>query len=211
MQIIATNIGTATTLLWQGQQIKTGIFKYPVAKGILLKKDLVDDDVVSDLKVHGGADKACYLFAADEYAYWQENYPQLEWNWGMFGENLTIEGLDESVIRIGNVYKIGQAIVQISQPREPCYKLGLRFGTQNIIQEFVERGHPGTYVRILQPGLVMKGDVMTLINQSTNTLTIRQLYELIYAANKSKDLVELALENEALPLAKKEKLRRFLK
>ncbi|NNL08265.1 MAG: MOSC domain-containing protein [Croceitalea sp.] len=211
MKILATNTGKATTLNWQGKSITTGIFKYPKAEGIYLHDDYVEDDIVSDLKVHGGKDKACYLFSANEYSFWKDKYPNLTWNWGMFGENLTIENLEEEYLKIGNTYKIGEAIVQVSQPREPCFKLGLRFGTQNIIQEFIQRGHSGTYVRILQPGSVKKGDKLVLIEESPNILTVKQLFDFLYASTKDLKTLELALQNEALPQAKKEKLKRFLK
>lgn len=127
MKIISTNIGNPTVILWNCKEEKTGIFKYPVNEAVCLRKNDIAKDTIIDRVHHGGSNKACYLFAADNYPYWKEIYPKLEWNWGMFGENLTVEGLNESLVRIGDIYKIGSAIVQISQPREPCYKLGVRF------------------------------------------------------------------------------------
>ena len=128
----------------------------------------------------------------------------------MFGENLTVEGLDESKIRVGDIYKIGKTLVQVSQPREPCYKLGIRFGTQKILKEFIDHNHPGTYVKILEEGHVVSGDNITLVEQSQNTFTTQQFYELMFAKNKSQDLLELFMTNEAVPQYKKDRFKKYL-
>ncbi len=210
MQIISTNIGNPTPIKWNGQQTTTGIFKFPVNEPLLLEEEAVAKDTVSDRKVHGGVFKACYLFSADHYPYWKERYPALEWNWGMFGENLTVEGLDEAKIRIGNIYKVGSALVQVTQPREPCFKLGIKFGTQEILREFIDHGFPGTYVRILEVGEVNTGDTLELVEESENALTVQQFYKLLFSRTKDIDLVKLAIANEALPLYKRERLKRYV-
>ncbi len=210
MKVIATNISKGTIITWHGKEEKTGIFKTPTQEPIFLGKTDVEKDTVVDRKYHGGLDKACYLFSAEEYKYWKKLYPNLDWDWGKFGENLTIAGLEESQIRIGDIYKLGGALVQISQPREPCYKLGIRFETQNIIKQFIDRSHPGTYVRILEEGLVSQGDSMVLVKQSENSLTIQQFYQLLFAKEKSRELLHLAINNQALPLKKRESLEKYL-
>ncbi len=197
-------------ITWNGKEEKTGIFKTPTAEPIFLGKTDVEKDTVVDRKYHGGLDKACYLFSAEEYEYWKKLYPNLDWDWGMFGENLTIAGLEESQIRIGDIYSLGGALVQISQPREPCYKLGIRFNTQNIIRQFIDRSHPGTYVRILEEGLVSQGDSMVLVEQSENSLTTQQFYDLLFAKEKSRELLHLAINNTALPLKKRESLEKYV-
>ncbi len=210
MKVIATNISKGTIITWHGKEEKTGIFKTPIQEPIFLGKTDVEKDTVVDRKYHGGLDKACYLFSAEEYKYWKKLYPNLDWDWGKFGENLTIAGLEESQIRIGDIYKLGGALVQISQPREPCYKLGIRFETQNIIKQFIDRSHPGTYVRIMEEGLVSQGDSMVLVKQSENSLTIQQFYQLLFAKEKSRELLHLAINNQALPLKKRESLEKYL-
>jgi len=209
MKIVSTNIGTSTTFLWNGKEEQTGIFKHPVPEPLFLTLNDVSNDTVIDRVHHAGSNKACYLFAADNYPYWKKLYPQLEWNWGMFGENLTVEGLNESIIRIGDIYKIGTALVQISQPREPCYKLGVRFKDQSILKKFIEHGHPGTYIRILEEGEVKKGDEVQLVEQSKNTLTVKQFYEM-FAKNKSKKILSLFMNNTSVPQYKKERYKKFL-
>lgn len=210
MQVISTNIGTPTTFSWKGKQEQTGIFKYPTTHSLYLGRHDVKKDTVIDRVHHAGVHKACYLFSAAQYPYWKEMYPDLEWDWGMFGENLTVEAFDESQMRIGDIYKIGGALVQVSQPREPCYKLGVRFGTQDILRQFIDRKHPGTYVRILEEGEVQKGDAFELQLRSENTLTVQQFYELIYSKEKPKDVLHLFMNNESVPEYKKERYKKFL-
>ena len=210
MQVISTNIGIPTSFIWNGKEEQTGIFKNPVENSIFLNTHDVSNDTIIDRVHHAGINKACYLFSAEQYPYWKELYPNLDWDWGMFGENLTLEGLDESSMRIGDIYKIGTALVQVSQPREPCYKLGIRFGTQNVLKQFIERNHPGTYVRILEEGEVKKGDIATLQQQSDNTLTVQQFYELMFAKDKPKELLELFMSNTSVPQYKKERYQKFL-
>ena len=210
MKVISANIGNPTTILWNGKEEKTGIFKYPTTKPVFLGKTDVTKDTVVDRKHHAGIDKACYLFSEDQYPYWKGIYPELDWDWGMFGENLTIEGLDELQTRIGDVFKIGSAIIQVSQPREPCYKLGIRFGTQKILKQFIGHGCPGTYVRIIKEGKVRIDDTLELVEQSKNTLTVKQFYELLYAKEKNIEIVQLAITNLSLPEYKRERLKKYL-
>ncbi|MCA0960478.1 MOSC domain-containing protein [Muricauda ruestringensis] len=209
MKIISTNLGNPTKIVWNGKETTTGIYKFPVDQPILLESTDVKGDSVIDRKHHGGIYKAAYLFSADRYAYWKEKYPDLEWNWGMFGENLTIQGLDESQIRIGSIYRLGTALVQITQPREPCYKLGIRFKDQNMIKQFIDQGFPGTYVRVLENGTVKTGDSMELSKASETPLTVQEFYKLLYAKTKDSDVLRLALQNEAIPKSKREKLKKW--
>lgn len=211
MKIKATNLGNKTIVDWRGKKVSTGIFKTPVPGPIYLGREIVSDDLIADRKVHGGLDKACYLFSAEYYPYWQGLYPQLDWHWGMFGENLTVEGLDEGQIRIGDIYQMGSALVQVSQPREPCYKLGIRFGSQEILEQFIEHASPGAYVRIIKEGEVKAGDAIKLAQRSSNTLSVRDFFNLLYSKEKDQQILELALSNTALPAHKLEKLKKYIK
>ncbi len=210
VKIIATNIGRPTTIIWNGKEETTGIYKYPTTSPIWLEKESVAKDTIADRKVHGGPYKACYLFSANQYPYWKDIYPDLKWNWGMFGENLTIENLNEATIRIGDVYRIGEAVVQVTQPREPCYKLGIRFGDQKILKQFIERGYPGTYVRVIEEGGVKVGDTVELITRSSSSLTTKQFFDLLFSKKKNVALIEMAVANEALPQKKRQRLQKFL-
>ena len=210
MNVIATNLGKPRTFVWNGKEEQTGIFKYPVDEPLhLTEVDVTKDTIINRIN-HGGINKACYMFSSDNYPYWQKKYPELDWDWGMFGENLTVKGLDESVMRIGDIYKLGNTLVQVSQPREPCYKLGVRFGTQKVLKQFIDHNRPGTYVRILEEGEVKVGDTLELQERSKNSLTVQQFYELMFMREKPKDLLTLFMDNSSVPEYKKERYRKYL-
>lgn len=211
MKIISTNIAKPTTFIWNNEEVTTGIYKKPIHEPIYLGKEGVRNDEVSDRTVHGGEFKACYLFSEIHYQYWKYLYPKLDWNWGMFGENLTISNLDETQIYVGEIYKLGNAIVQITQPREPCFKFAYKFGTTDVLKQFIDHGFSGTYVRVIEPGFVKTGDTFKLIKPAENSLTTAQLFHLLFAKQKDQKLLNLAINNESLPSKKRDKLRSFLK
>lgn len=207
LKVISTNIGRIREVKFQGQKITTGIFKEPVNEAIFLGKGGVNKDEVADLKVHGGSDKACYLYSADYYPFWKEKFPAQKWKWGIFGENLTIEGLDEGRIKIGDIFQLGEAMVQVSQPRLPCYKLGIRFGDPTIIKQFLESPYPGIYLRILEEGYVQKGDQMALMKSNEKGMTVRQVYSLFSLNKQNAEMKSLACEQEFLSEGIKKGLR----
>ncbi len=210
MKIISTNIAEPRTVSWRGHDIKTGIYKNPVEQPIFLGKEDVRHDAVIDRKHHGGEFKACYLFGADYYPEWKIKFPHLQWDWGMFGENLTVAGLDEEKLYIGAIYKLGTATIQISEPRQPCYKLGIKFGTQLVIKEFIHYGHPGTYVRILEEGEVKKGDSLILVEADKKAITTKQYNELVNSREKDPAVIKMAIHNDSIRKEKREKLEKLL-
>ncbi len=181
MKVISVNIGEKQTVTWRRKSLETGIFKYPTDKITLGATDVVGDHVV-DRRFHGGIDKACYLYAADTYSFWKKKHPHLKWNWGMFGENVTLTDLDESKVFIGSKYQLGTAVVEVSSPRYPCFKLGIRFGTQIILKQFIQYGRSGVYVRVLKPGDVQADDVMTLTEKGSD-ISIQDVFQLKYRIN----------------------------
>ena len=210
MQIISTNIAKPTTFIWNGKEETTGIYKKPVTTSIFLGNKDVKGDEVSDRKVHGGEFKACYLFSANHYAYWEHLYPHLEWTFGMLGENLTVEGLNEKELHIGDIYKVGHAVVQITQPREPCYKFAMKFDSNDVLKQFIDHGYPGTYVKVLEEGDVKNGDTFVLIEKATGSISIWDFFKLLYSEEKNKAHIETIMNNEAIPLKKKAQLKRYL-
>lgn len=210
MKIVSTNIAMPTSILWNGEQIQTGIYKTPTDDSIYLGKETVKGDEVSDRNVHGGEYKACYLFSTDHYDYWKNLYPDLDWNWGMFGENLTISDLDESKIMVGDIYKIGQTMIQVTQPREPCFKFGVKFGTQKVLKQFIDYGYPGTYVRVLNEGFVNVNDSLELLTRSEPSLSVKDLFDLLFLKSKNKELLKIAISSESLPERKRQKLSKLL-
>ncbi len=211
MKVLSVNLGGKTIVKWRGKQVATGIFKKPVDQPLFLGREIVSDDVIADRKVHGGIDKACYLFSVSHYPYWKNLYPKLPWDWGMFGENLTVEDMDEANIQLGDVYTIGTAMVEVSQPREPCYKLGIRFESQEVLKQFIDHGYPGTYVRILREGKVNKGDQLQLVSRPETSISIKDFFKLLYDREKDEDMVFRALASKALPEKKHLKLGKYIK
>lgn len=203
MKIISTNIAKPTKFIWNGKEETTGIYKKPTEKPIYLTKNDVINDVVSNRLNHGGYYKACYLFSAEQYPYWKTLYPNLDWSWGMFGENLTVSNFDENNVFLGDIYEVGDAIVQVSQYREPCYKLGHKFGTQKVLKQFIQNGYGGTYVSILKEGHVNIDDNFTLVERQKKTLSVSQLFQLVHAKEKDQDLLKIASESLAIPQKKR--------
>ena len=194
MRIISTNIGESRIIRWNGKDVQTGIFKFPVNEPIFLGNEDVEKDNVVDRRYHGGVDKACYLYSADHYKYWQNLYSNLEMSFGIFGENLTVEGLHEAEVNIGDIYKIGEAVVQATQPRQPCFKLEFRFNDRNIVRQFIDSGFAGVYVRVIEKGNVKTGDSMELFERK-NSLSIQKVYELIYTDKFQKEAVLQAVND----------------
>ncbi|GAB5416722.1 MAG: MOSC domain-containing protein [Crocinitomicaceae bacterium] len=205
MKIVATNIGEKRALEWHGKAVTTGIFKYPVTEGIYLEREDVRADSVVDRKYHGGIDKACYSYSADHYAYWKTLYPDLAWDYGMFGENLTIEGLNEKEISIGDVFSVGDAILQVSEPRQPCMKLNLRFNSNQMVKKFTHFGYSGIYFRVLEEGQVNPGDELKLQKKGAPELSVFDVFQMIYQKGND-DLREVAKKHPDLAEATREKM-----
>lgn len=177
MKVISVNLGERKVLNYKGKIVETGIFKFPVNRPVFLGTEDVENDAVIDRKYHGGIDKAVYGYSQNHYAYWKELYPNLDWNYGMLGENLTISNLEETEIQVGNTYKLGEVLLEVTKPREPCYKLGIRFETQEILKQFWNSTKSGIYFKVLQTGNVKVGDELILFNKAENSPTIAEVYE----------------------------------
>lgn len=210
MIITSTNIAKPRTIIWNGKEVITGIYKTPTNQPIYLGRHDVKGDEVTDRKYHGGEFKACYLYSENHYEYWKNLYPNLDWNWGMFGENLTVGDLDETKINIGDIYKVGEALIQITQPREPCFKFGVKLGSQLALKQFIDYGFSGTYVRVLEAGFVKTGDTFQLVKQAENSITTHQFFNLLFSKEKNENLIKLILNNDALPIKKRDKLKAYL-
>ena len=208
MIVSSLNIGEAKTVLWRGRHIQTGIYKYPVEGDIYLGTEDVENDSVVDRRYHGGVDKACYAYGAEAYDFWSDTFPDSDFQFGFFGENLTISGLSENEIRIGDRYQIGEAIIEVSQPRQPCFKLGIRFGSQKILKTFINSPFPGVYFRVIQSGSVSKGDKLSLITTDKNELTVLEVYKLLYRLIKEPVLLDRAINSEKLADSAKAGLRK---
>ena len=198
MKVVSLNIGTVREVSWRGKTVKTGIFKVPVNSSIYLGKEDVENDSVVDRKYHGGVDKACYIYSADCYPFWKEKYPDVAMNYGAFGENITIAGLNEKNIKIGAIYQIGTAKVQVAQPRQPCFKQGIRFGTQKIVKDFLNAPYSGIYLRIIEEGKVSVGDEMIPVEIPCGGISVADVHSLFTANKNNKLLMKMAIHEPFL-------------
>jgi MOSC domain-containing protein YiiM len=174
MKVVSTNIGEPRPVMWQGSEIMTGIYKEPV-KSIAIKRFFVEKDNVSDLEVHGGERKAVYGYPSEHYDFWRGEFPSIKMDWGMFGENITTEGLFEQELVIGSVYRVGSALLQVTQPRLPCFKLAIKFGRIDIIERFMKSRKSGFYFTVVKEGKVKPGDLITLEETGETDRTIFDL------------------------------------
>lgn len=176
MKIISTNIGERKEVTFKNKNFFTGIYKYPTEKPIFLNVEEVKGDEISDRKYHGGILQAVYGYSLKHYAFWKDVYPNLDFNHGMFGENLTIDDLDETKIHSGDTFKVGETILEATIQRDPCYKLGARFNDMKIVKQFWNTTFCGVYFKVLQTGNVKVGDVFEQIKSCPENPTIADLY-----------------------------------
>ena len=168
MRVVSVNVGLPREVVWKGRTVSTGIFKEPVAGRVMVRQLNLDGDRQADLTVHGGPEKAIYVYPAEYYAYWRKEFPDINLPFGMFGENFTVEGLDERV-NIGDQFSIGSTKVMVTQPRLPCYKLGIKFQRDDILKRFLNSGLTGFYLSVLQEGEVEAGDLVSHVSRATRT------------------------------------------
>lgn len=211
MEVLSTNISEPTEITWNGKKEFTGIFKKATSTSIFLGETDVEGDSVIERKYHGGLDMATYLYSEKWYSFWKNLYPNLDWQFGMFGENLTVSDFDESKVFIGNTYQIGEAIIQVSQIRQPCYKLGIRFENPKIIKQFFNSPYPGAYFRVLKTGNVQTGDKLILIEEAQNSMSLADVFSLFTKNKNNQEMLSKALQINELAHDCKESLRKLLK
>ncbi|WP_405611034.1 MOSC domain-containing protein [Polaribacter sp. Asnod1-A03] len=176
MKIVSTNIGERQEINWKGKLITTGIFKFSVDKSIFLDIEDVKEDAVCDREHHGGILQAVYGYSLKHYDYFKKLYPDLEFENGIFGENLTIDDLDETKIHQGDTFKVGETILEATVQRNPCMKLGVRFNNMKIVKQFWNTTFCGVYFKVIQTGFVKSGDVFEQIKSCPENPTIADLY-----------------------------------
>lgn len=199
MNIISLNVGLPRLVLRNGEPVSTGIFKEPVAGRIMLRTLNLDGDRQSDLSVHGGPQKAVYLYPSEHYEFWKRELPDMDLPWGMFGENFTSDGLRETETNIGDRFRIGSAEVMVTQPRMPCYKLGIRFGRADIIKRFLVSERTGFYFSVLKEGEVGVGDEFELLEKNNSGVRVVDVTRLYSSEKENVDLLRHAIATEALP------------
>jgi len=199
MKLISVNVGQPREVIWHGKPVTTGIFKEPIDGPVMARKLNLDGDAQADLTVHGGADKAIYAYPSEHYEYWRKELPGVDFPWGKFGENFTVEGLFEDTLLIGDELRIGGAEFVVTQPRLPCYKLGVKFKRDDMVKKFLASRRTGFYLAVTKEGMVKAGDSIEVLHRDENLVSVSDITRL-YAFEKSDyESMERALRVTALP------------
>ncbi len=177
MRVVSVNVSLPKTVEWQGRRVTTGIFKEPVEGRVRVRTTGLAGDRQADLTVHGGPAKAVYAYPSEHYPFWRREIERGDLDWGAFGENLTTEGLHEETLRIGDRLRVGSALLKVTQPRMPCYKLGIRFGRMDMVGRFLASGRSGFYLRVLEEGDVAAGDAIELLEIRNDLPTIAEVVD----------------------------------
>lgn len=199
IRILSVNVGIPRTFLWKDREVTTGIFKAPAKGPIMLRRLNLDGDRQADLENHGGWAKAVYVYPSEHYEFWRNVLPDMELSWGNFGENLTTQGLKEEETHLGDQFRIGEAVVMATQPRIPCYKLGLRLGRDDIVKQFLESHRSGIYFSVVREGLINAGDSMERIKEDEHRITVRDINRAFINCGDHIPLVRRALGHKVLP------------
>lgn len=199
LRLLSLNVGLPRQVHFQGELVTTGIFKEPVRGPVRIRKLNIDGDKQADLKVHGGVDKAVYAYAKEHYDYWRQELPDTSLHWGMFGENFTTEGMFEEMVNIGDQFRVGTAKLIATQPRMPCYKLGVKFGRMDIIKRFLASGLSGIYFKVVKEGELEQGDEIKLIKKDKNNVTVKDILRLYTVDKDDAETLERAIKVKDLP------------
>jgi len=213
VKLISVNTGLPREVTWHGRNVTTAIFKQPVAGRIALRKLNLDGDRQADLSVHGGQDKAVYCYPITHYDYWKRELPGRELPLAMFGENFTTNGLLEDSVHLGDQFSVGSAEVVVTQPRLPCYKLGVRFQLDDMVRRFLASGRTGFYLAVTREGEVSAGDEIKVMARDPNTVPVSEITRLYIAKRYGDDDVtsaQRALRVAALPESWKQYFRERL-
>jgi len=208
MKVVSVNVGEPREVLWKGLTVRTGIFKDPVSGSVMINPINLGGDAQADLTVHGGAAKAVYGYPSEHYAYWRQELLDQPLPWGMFGENLTTEGLSEDTVCIGDRLTIGGAVLEVTQPRVPCYKLALKFDRDDILKRFLRSGKSGFYFSVIQPGEVRSDESIEIMSRDSQHVSVSDINRLFLGQARDPDLLMRVQNLGALPQSWKSELLR---
>ncbi len=198
MRLVSVNVGRPRPVSYGDRQVSTGIYKEPVAEPVWVRRLNLDGDGQADLTVHGGVDKAVYAYPFEHYAYWEQELDRNDLMYGQFGENLTVEGLIEDAVHIGDVFRVGEALLQVSQPRSPCFKLGIRMGDDRFVPRFTAENRTGFYLRVLEEGRVQAGDAIERVERAKDSINVRDAFRLRHGSGGTRAEYERAAQVDTL-------------
>lgn len=210
MKIVSVNVGLPRWIEYKGEPVATGIFKVPVSGKVRVNALNLVGDAQADLRVHGGSSKAVYAYPSEHYGFWRAELPEINFEYGNFGENLTTTNLFETTVFIGDKLRIGSAEFIVTEPRFPCFKLGLKFNRKDIIRRFQKSGRCGFYLAVEKTGELSAGDAIEIVSRDERQFSIAEAFA--FGENKMNDLNKLraALEIESLPKKWKNNINRVL-
>ena len=199
MKILSINISLPKKITFNKKILNTSIFKKPVNEKVNIKKAGIEGDKQADLKSHGGVNKAVYAYSYKHYKYWGELLKKdFSNDYGLIGENLTIDDFDEKEFFIGDELQISDVILKITQPRIPCYKLGIKMNEKDFVNFFINYGHLGMYMKVIKSGFIEKGDSLKLIHRDKETMSIYEISKLIFDKNDNVEKMKKALQIDCL-------------
>ncbi len=207
MKIVSVNVGLPREVLWKGTSVSTGIFKRAVEGSVPVKTLNLRGDEQADLTVHGGPYKAVYGYPSEHYSFWREELPQADLAWGAFGENLTTEGVNEDDLYVGDQVRVGSALLMVRQPRVPCYKLTIRFDRDDMIKRFIASNTSGFYFSVMEEGDVAAGSPVEIVHRDPDRVSVNDINHLYYGTSRSAELLQRAVNLEALPASWRDYLR----
>ena len=210
MKVVSLAVGSPQEVEWNGEKVLTSIFKTPVDRRLHVTRLNFEGDEQSDLTVHGGLEKAVYAYPSEHYPLWRQELSEVDLPWAAFGENITTEGLDEDV-RIGDRFRIGTAQFIVTQPRMPCYKLGIHLGRQDVLRQMLRTGRTGFYFAVTTEGEVGPGDAIELIERSKEDVTVKDIVKLFTVESKNQELLRRAIGSTILPESWKHYFREKLR
>lgn len=193
MMVVSVNVATPKRVLVGDRTVLTSIFKSPVAGRVAVRRHNLEGDRQADLTVHGGPHKAVYGYPEEHYRFWREQLPEMDLTPGLFGENLTTRGLTEDEVSIGDQFRVGSAVLQVTQPRMPCFKLGIRFGRPDMVKRFWNSGRPGMYFSVIEDGDVAAVDSIERVAHVADGISVADVVSLYRGDNNSRELLERAL------------------
>jgi len=199
MRVVSVNVGKPTEIEWMGKTVRTSIFKHPVTGTRKVSFLNIEGDEQSDLQVHGGINKAVYTYDIIYYEHWKTILPREDWQYGMFGENITTVGMTDDEVKIGSIYHVGTAKLQVVQPRFPCFKLNIRFALPGMIDQFIQQQRNGIYFKVVEEGIVQVNDEIKLVVPSPYNVSIADYVNCYYSKGSEKSILKTLLSVPGLP------------
>ena len=210
MKILSVNVSEPQKVIFNGKELITSIYKKPISKKVMVTSQGIEGDRQADLSVHGGYDKAVYGYSFNHYKLWGERLNKDFTDFGLVGENLTIDNFDENEVNVGDRFQINDCIIQVSQPRIPCYKIGIKMNSRDFPKMFSQSGLLGSYFRVIQEGSIESGCEMEKIHSETESMSIKEIASILFVDIKNIELMKKALDIKPLTEEIKEKFRERL-